>query len=162
MSPKSREDTNKQKPKRSVSLPNSGKTTLQSIQESSSQPNKSPKEKSKNPIPYKPNSKSMSTSSSIGTNMNTIGVSVIGNVIGKVAILGKSTDLLHIYIVIGSLCIDNPVFKDICTESEQSNWCALDAAMFNFMKDNAEISQLVADLQEDLRSIEKEGIDVQK
>ena len=158
-------DKDQEKPKRSASLPNNENGTLKSVQDSSSLTihfTKTSKENNKNSLSNGTKQKSMSTSPSIGLNMNKLCVSVIGNVIGKIAILGKATDLLHLYIVIGSLCIDNQVFKDICTESEQSNWCALEAAMFGFMKDNLEISQLVSDIQDDLRSIEKEGIDTQK
>jgi hypothetical protein len=82
---------------------------------------------------------------------------VIGALIGETAIIGHCTGLISVYIIIGSLGMDNILFKDLCLPQEQKAWVSLEAQMFLFLESDMNMYERVIKIQEVLRNIEKEG-----
>ena len=83
----------------------------------------------------------------------------LGSIAGKAAILGRADNLFSVYIIIGSLGMDNNTFKNLCLSNEQRMWVALEAQIFTFLECDLHMSEAVSKLQEQLRNIEKDGDD---
>lgn len=77
----------------------------------------------------------------------------------KAVILGKSFNLLSIYLAVGPICMDNQAFKDLCTEEEQRYWVIFEALIFTLLNNETEMYTIISKVQEKLRNIEKDGDD---
>ena len=83
----------------------------------------------------------------------------IGELVGEAAIIGHCGGLMSAYIIIGSLGMDNHVFKELCLPQEQKAWVSLEAQIFAFLGSDMKMYERVVNVQESLRNIEKEGDD---
>lgn len=77
----------------------------------------------------------------------------------KAIIISKPTQLINIHLTIGPLCMDNLLFKDFCTVTEQESWVIFDATIYTLTIQNQEIYEMISRIQEYLRNIEKDGDD---